>query len=38
MNYIKEVEFYFTRADLDALYRANPVWTEVERKVYGTLP
>jgi hypothetical protein len=38
MNYIRDVAFYFTRAEVAALYRANPLWAEVERKVYGSLP
>jgi hypothetical protein len=38
MDYIRDVEFYFTRDELALLYRANPVWADMERKVYGTLP
>ena len=34
--YVKRVEFWFTDEDLEHLYEANPLWAEVERKVYGT--
>ncbi len=38
MNYIREIEFWFTRDELAMLYRANPVWADMERQVYGSAP
>ena len=35
--YIRDVPFWFTGAELAALYRANPAWAAVERAVYGSL-
>jgi hypothetical protein len=37
IEYIPEIGFYFTKADLAALYAANPVWAEIEMRVYGSL-
>lgn len=38
MNYIRDVEFYFTPDELAGLYRANPLWADMERQVYGEAP
>lgn len=35
IDYIREVDFWFTREQLERLYACNPIWSEVERKVYG---
>lgn len=35
LNYIKALDFHFTAEDLQALYAANPVWTRIERELYG---
>jgi hypothetical protein len=35
LNYIKSLDFYFTAAELDGLYAANPVWARIEREIYG---
>jgi hypothetical protein len=37
LNYIKALEFHFTPGDLEALYKANPVWAGIERELYGSL-
>ena len=37
LPYIRDPRFFFTRAEIDGLYRANPVWAAMERKVYGSL-
>jgi len=38
MNYIRDPEFWFTPDELEELYRANPVWAEMEQQVYGSVP
>jgi hypothetical protein len=38
MTYIRDPEFWFTPDELSSLYRANPVWAEMERQVYGSAP
>lgn len=35
LDYVKSLDFYFTAAELDGLYAANPIWAEMEAKVYG---
>ena len=35
LNYVRSPGFYFTAAELDALYEANPVWAALERELYG---
>jgi hypothetical protein len=35
--YIPEVAFHFSRQDLEGLYASNPIWTNIERSVYGNL-
>ena len=37
LDYVKSLDFYFTPAELQGLYEANPVWAEMERKVYGDI-
>jgi hypothetical protein len=37
IDYIRDIDFYFTRGELRQLYRANPVWAALEQAVYGTL-
>jgi hypothetical protein len=37
IGYIKDPGFYFTKRELAALYEANPLWADVERRVYGSL-
>lgn len=37
IKYIPEIGFYFTKADLDKLYEANPLWAQIEMSVYGCL-
>jgi hypothetical protein len=36
-EYVKNQEFWFTTDDLHSLYRSNPIWSEIERQVYGSL-
>ncbi len=41
LNYLRSLDFYFTPENLAALYDANPIWAERERRLYGdilTLP
>ncbi|WP_102226348.1 hypothetical protein [Acidimangrovimonas sediminis] len=35
LEYIKDPGFWFTAAELRALYAANPLWAELEARVYG---
>lgn len=35
LDYLKSLDFYFTPAELEALYAANPIWAATEAKVYG---
>lgn len=35
IEYIPEVEFWFSKSDLEKLYEANPIWAGIERAVYG---
>jgi len=37
IEYIRDLSFWFTPRELDRLYQSNPVWAELERKVYGDL-
>lgn len=37
LDYVKSLGFYFTAAELEALYAANPRWAAMERQVYGDL-
>jgi hypothetical protein len=37
VSYIKDPRFFFTLDELKALYAANPVWAELERRAYGGL-
>jgi hypothetical protein len=29
--------FYFTKDDVEAIYQANPQWSRIEEKLYGSL-
>jgi hypothetical protein len=35
LNYIRNLDFHFTAAELDGLYAANPAWAARERQLYG---
>jgi len=35
LNYVRRLDFYFTPAELDGLYAANPSWAELEANLYG---
>jgi hypothetical protein len=37
LDYVKSLDFYFTSAELEALYAANPRWAAMEARVYGDL-
>jgi hypothetical protein len=37
IDYIRDTRFWFTKAELETLYHANPRWSEIERGVYGDL-
>jgi hypothetical protein len=37
LEYVKALEFYFTAAELEGLYAANPRWAAMERRIYGDL-
>lgn len=37
LDYVKELSFHFTPAELAGLYAANPQWAAREREVYGDL-
>jgi hypothetical protein len=37
LNYIRDLGFYFTPDELSGLYEANPLWAELERRLYGGL-
>jgi hypothetical protein len=36
-SYIRDVAFYFTPDELDALYACNPVWCKLEQELYGDI-
>jgi len=36
-NKINAIEFWFTPQQLDKLYSKNPIWAELENKLYGNL-
>lgn len=36
-DYVKVLDFYFTAAELNRLYAANPRWAAMEREVYGDI-
>jgi hypothetical protein len=36
-SYIKSLDFWFTPRELAMLYEANPLWAEIEARVYGDL-
>jgi len=35
LNYVRGLDFYFTAAELDGLYAANPTWAALEARLYG---
>lgn len=35
LRYVKNLDFWFTKDEIAALYEQNPVWASIERKVYG---
>lgn len=37
LDYIRDPAFWFTQADLDRLYAANPLWAGIEAECYGGL-
>jgi hypothetical protein len=37
-GYSRELEGDFTAAQIARLYALNPVWGQIERRVYGALP
>ena len=37
IDYVRDLRFWFTQADIDGIYAANPLWAALERKVYGGL-
>ena len=37
MDYVRELSFWFTSRELAGLYDANPLWADLERRVYGSL-
>jgi hypothetical protein len=37
LDYIKDPAFWFTQAEVDALYAANPLWARIEAQCYGGL-
>ncbi|WP_420024591.1 hypothetical protein ACN9JG_22020 (plasmid) [Cereibacter azotoformans] len=37
IDYVKDIRFWFTQADLNNLYEKNPAWARIEQSVYGGL-
>lgn len=37
LNYIKSLDFWFTKRELADLYAATPHWAELELRIYGSL-
>jgi hypothetical protein len=37
LAYVKSLSFWFTDEELSSLYAANPIWTQIEKEVYGSL-
>jgi len=37
IDYIRDMGFWFTSAELRGLYSANPLWASIEEKTYGSL-
>lgn len=37
IDYIRDLDFWFTPRELQDLYAANPTWARIERQVYGNL-
>ena len=36
IDYVRNTSFHFRRDELAELYARNPVWTSVERRLYGS--
>ena len=36
-DYARDLGKWYSREDMESLYRKNPLWSELERKVYGNL-
>ncbi|MDE0591039.1 hypothetical protein OU789_13960 [Halocynthiibacter sp. C4] len=36
-DYVKQLDFWFTSTQLNALYAANPLWAELEAQLYGDI-
>lgn len=37
IDYLKPLSFWFTAKELSRIYAANPIWSRIERKAYGSL-
>lgn len=37
IDYIKDLEFWFTPSQLSNLYNQNPIWADLEAKLYGSI-
>lgn len=37
INYVRDLAFWFTPRDLTRMYEANPIWAELEQRLYGDL-
>jgi hypothetical protein len=35
--YVRDLAFWFTRRELTRMYEANPLWAEMEQRIYGDL-
>lgn len=35
VQYVKGLDFWFTRDEIAQLYENNPIWASIERKAYG---
>lgn len=35
LSYIRNLAFWFTQKEIDRMYAANPVWAELEQRLYG---
>ena len=37
IRYIKRLDFWFTRNEVQQLYDFNPIWRDLEKRIYGDL-
>lgn len=37
ISYIKRLDFWFTRNEIQQLYNFNPIWRDLEKRIYGDL-